>query len=341
MQDRSGLTIRRYIASMLNHLKSLQAARNEQFDSVSTEDTVPVSTDNGYHFVQARGGFRYLGSNALLAARPDFLSVPGASPASTATRLEFPPVASLAGIVDSQWHQVLVGRYVQVLHKMYPVIDANQPCLQQPPGPSSNLSTFESFLSKMVCSIACHCLPGNDNSLVLLSDALYAEALVSLESITTDQDVEALQAILLLALRSLFDAQKGNIGQQVTFAQRLLTELGSRDVEDARATLQRLQCAVYCIGSEAATVLDRPPAVIAPVSGTLVYTLMVLILKSRTTNLLSARLTRTCFCARCIQRNRGRRVKSPLMGSKSLYKPSSKRSSTRLAFSRRCAKACS
>ncbi len=230
MQDRSGLTIRRYIASMLNHLKSLQAARNEQFDSVSTEDTVPVSTDNGYHFVQARGGFRYLGSNALLAARPDFLSVPGAGPASTATRLEFPPVASLAGIVDSQWHQVLVGRYVQVLHKMYPVIDANQPCLQQPPGPSSNLSTFESFLSKMVCSIACHCLPGNDNSLVLLSDALYAEALVSLESITTDQDVEALQAILLLALRSLFDAQKGNIGQQVTFAQRLLTELGSRDV---------------------------------------------------------------------------------------------------------------
>merc|ERR1712000_124189 len=158
---------RKYIASMLNHLKSLQAARNKQFDTVSTEDTVPVSTDNGYHFVQARGGFRYLGSNALLAARPDFLSVPGAGPASTATRLEFPPVASLAGLVDSQWHQVLVGRYVQVLHKMYPVIDANQPCLQQQLGLS----------------------------------------------------LEALQAILLLALRSLFDAQKGNIGQQVTFAQ--------------------------------------------------------------------------------------------------------------------------
>ncbi len=106
MQDRSGLTIRRYIASMLNHLKSLQAARNKQFDTVSTEDTVPVSTDNGYHFVQARGGFRYLGSNALLAARPDFLSVPGAGPASTATRLEFPPVASLAASGIKSW---LVG----------------------------------------------------------------------------------------------------------------------------------------------------------------------------------------------------------------------------------------
>ncbi|KAF9891708.1 hypothetical protein FE257_003720 [Aspergillus nanangensis] len=110
----------------------------------------------------------------------------------------------------------------------------------------------------MIYSIACHCLPANDTRLVVLSDALYREAAVHIQCITRDQGIEALQAILLLALRSQFDANTGSLGQLVAFAHRLEIQLNSPETQERTATLQWLRCTVYCLSQQLSSALDRP-----------------------------------------------------------------------------------
>ncbi|EXJ90967.1 hypothetical protein A1O1_04074 [Capronia coronata CBS 617.96] len=155
-------------------------------------------------------------------------------------------------------HQFLVSKYLSTIHGLYPVLDPAMPFLTECPTSLTDMPTSELFMLHMVYSIACHCLPGNDRQLVLLSDTFYREALVHAEKITAELNVEALQAVLLLALRSLFDAQNGSLGQQVAFAYRLEVELGAREVEESTPALQQLRESIFCIGNQVATALDRP-----------------------------------------------------------------------------------
>ncbi|KAL2434956.1 hypothetical protein ABEF95_011368 [Exophiala dermatitidis] len=162
-------------------------------------------------------------------------------------------------------HRYLVNRYCETVHGLYPIIDGALPYLEEPPDSLSALTPSESFVLHMVYSIACHCLPGNDCQLLLLSDVFYRQALVHVERITAELNLEALQAVSLLALRSTFDAQNGNLGQQIAFAHRLEVELSAREVEDTTTpALRRLRTSIFSLGNQVATVLDRPSGLMEP-----------------------------------------------------------------------------
>lgn len=163
-------------------------------------------------------------------------------------------------------HHFLVSKYFETLHGLFPVVDRELPYLKEPPTSISGLFPSESFMLNMVYSIACHCLPGNDRQLVLLSDAFYREALVHVEKITAELSLEALQAVMLLALRSIFDAQNGSLGQQVAFAHRLEVELSAREVDESAPELQQLRTSIFCIGNQVASALDRPSGLVESVS---------------------------------------------------------------------------
>lgn len=156
---------------------------------------------------------------------------------------------------------------MDTLHNLFPVFDDDQ-ALYVLHAPRQNRSPGQTFLLKMVYSLACHCLPVNDNRLVDLSGSLYRESLIYIDTLLKDHSIEAVQGILLLALRSSFDATTGNIGQLVNFSYRLLIELSSHSVLQMSQTMGRLQCTVYCLTGLVAGALDRPYDVAEPVSHT-------------------------------------------------------------------------
>jgi hypothetical protein len=164
-------------------------------------------------------------------------------------------------------HRFLVGKYFDTLQELYPILDPTLPYWEHPSVSSADLNPSECFNLHMVYSIACHCLPGNDCQLVLLSDTFYREALTYADQVTAELTVEALQAVVLLAVRSLYDPQNGSLGQQVAFAHRMEVELSTREVaEENSLLLERLRQAIFCIGTQVGTALDRPSGLIDPVS---------------------------------------------------------------------------
>lgn len=153
-------------------------------------------------------------------------------------------------------HMFLITTYMNALHKAFPIIDLEQAGVQQLLV-GQNRSSWDLFLLHMIDSIACHCLPSNDCRLLLLSDALLKAALVHFDKLAIHHNIETLQAVLLLAVRSLFDAQNGNIGQKIAFANRLEMELRGLDEEENGSVLRRLRAVMYCLYSRFSSPLDR------------------------------------------------------------------------------------
>lgn len=233
-------------------MRSLEAAGGKE----TPNHPAPVNIGS---IVKVRNSYPCLGKNAPLAASAAADAVRRSLPESNCIYL---PVSST--VIDDAMHHFLIDRYMNTLHDLFPVFDSDQDLYvlrtlrQDSPG--------QTFLLKMVYSLACHCLPGNDNRLVDLSDALYREALIHIDTLLKDHSIEAVQGMLLLALRSTFDATTGSIGQLVNFSHRLLIELTSHSVLQMTQTTDRLQCTVYCLAGLVAGALDRPYDVSEPVS---------------------------------------------------------------------------
>ncbi|EXJ92803.1 hypothetical protein A1O3_01357 [Capronia epimyces CBS 606.96] len=261
---------RTYIASLVDHLRALEAtsASATAGATAGASPSAPTSTSTStsltrpaeHHFIHVHGAYRYLGVRAPLAVQDDRIVI--SSPELRANATCPPLVVPPQSLMGSGMHQFLVSCYLETLHGLYPVLDAALVYLTEPPTSLSDLAASESFMLHMVYSIACHCLRANDCQLVLLSDSFYREALVHAEKITAELNLDALQAVLLLALRSLFDAQNGSLGQQIAFAHRLEVELGAREVEESTPALQQLRASIFCIGNQVASALDRPSGLV-------------------------------------------------------------------------------
>jgi hypothetical protein len=168
-------------------------------------------------------------------------------------------------VVKPSMHQFLLETYFSELHPLFPFLDTTLVFLSPQSPCSQELLPSEAFILHMVYSIACHCVPNSGNQLLSLSDACYARALNHIESATANVTVGSLQSITLLALRSLFDPQKGNFGQQVTFAARLAIDIGGQDIPAREETMKNIHTSIYCMESQFTAVLDRPPFLPEPV----------------------------------------------------------------------------
>ncbi|KIV92822.1 hypothetical protein PV10_04088 [Exophiala mesophila] len=253
---------RRYVASMISHLKQLEARSLAKSDAGMESRAGSLSSFESHQVFPVRHSISDLGEDGPAAVHGEFTlrwrddmaaSVP-CPPLSTACQ----------ALIDQDLHDFLISTFVDTLQGPYPILDSNSPFLQRPLSHCDKLSPWETCSLKMVYSIACHCIPANDTRLVLLSDVLYKEATGYVEEITADQNVESLQTIVLLALRGQFDGRNGSAGQQIAFAHRLETELTSREADEAVPALQRLKRIIYCISNQVSTALDRPSGLAAP-----------------------------------------------------------------------------
>jgi hypothetical protein len=123
--------------------------------------------------------------------------------------------------VGPKMHQYLLNVYFTEIHPLYPFLDTSPVFLSAHEDPSRKLHPSEEFILQMVYSVACQCATGRGNQLLLLSDACHSRALEHIDIATANLTMITLQAIALLALRSLFDPKKGNFGQLITVGARL------------------------------------------------------------------------------------------------------------------------
>ncbi|KIW17141.1 hypothetical protein PV08_04332 [Exophiala spinifera] len=256
----TSLTLLRYIASLVDHLKSLEA--DHPADAASSATRESTASSRRPRFVHVRDSFRYLGANAPLA-NSTFNSLASQSPLRSnqaSSRLGIP----LTWSWDAGSHQYLVNMYFATIHQVYPILDPESALFSDPQRRQIELSPFEAFVLNIVYSISCHCLPGNNPQLALLSDTYHREALTYADKVTAELNLEALQAVNLLALRSLFDSQTGSLGQQIAFAHRLELELSAREVDETSHALIALRATTYCVGNQMATALDRPSGLVEP-----------------------------------------------------------------------------
>ncbi|OAL33530.1 hypothetical protein AYO20_07216 [Fonsecaea nubica] len=151
--------------------------------------------------------------------------------------LELPVNFTNGSSVSSEMHTFLMERYFHVIHKVYPVFD----------WPSEFfIVTSQTYGSNRFLL------------LVLLSDELYRHAVAHAEDVMSQISVEALQAVLLLALRCLFDPRKGSLGQMIAFSKSLMTELASRGVLENSPLELPLRCMLSCLDNLVGSALDRP-----------------------------------------------------------------------------------
>ena len=253
----------RYIASLVDHLQALEGTQDKKTDKREAAELQSTLTFDQQSFVHVRGALRYLGGQAPLGtpANPASESANGLRTKSSPPLVQIPWSMS----IDGGMPQYLSDRYFATLHQVYPILNPDSPFLTRPPR-WADASPFEAFTLNMVYSIACHCLPGNNTQLTLLSETFYREALAHADKVTAELNLEALQGVVLLALRSLFDSQEGSLGQQVAFAHRLEVELSAKEMDETSSALDTLRSAIYCIGSQMATGLDRPSGLAEPVS---------------------------------------------------------------------------
>lgn len=259
----TSLTTTRYIASLVEHLRSLEA-RGHPTDEASSAEPEATALSPRPRFVHVRDAFRYLGANAPLgnSASNSLASQGHLRSTQASPQLQIP----LTWSWDAGSHQYLVDMYFATIHQVYPILDPESPLFTDPHLRQTESSPFEAFALNIVYSISCHCLPGNNTQLVLLSDTYHREALTHADKVTAELNLEALQAVNLLALRSLFDSQTGSLGQQVAFAHRLEMELSAREVEETSQALSALRATTYCVGNQMSTALDRPSGLVEPVS---------------------------------------------------------------------------
>ncbi|KAF7186395.1 hypothetical protein HII31_12252 [Pseudocercospora fuligena] len=167
---------------------------------------------------------------------------------------------------DQAMHEFLVASYLEHVHQLYPILASDDFCLQKHQPAKTELGPRGLFIMYMVYSIACHTLPGNDPRMVLLSDTAFDAAKGSLGAVTEKADAEALQAVCLLALRSLFEPQTGNLSQQLAFAQRLLVEVKVRDIGSAGPDHHQFAPILFCLGMQSAAAYSKKSAFPQPPS---------------------------------------------------------------------------
>lgn len=174
------------------------------------------------------------------------------------------------GVVDHEVHKYLVTTYFKDIHCLYPFLDGSLPFLSPDwfmSSGSSGLAPWERFILELVYSIACHhildhVLTDHDRYCYReLSDECYHRSLGYINQATADTTMATLQAIVLLALHTLFAPQNGNFGQLIGFAARLAIDLGVGDKQgftDEEVKMQRIHASIYCMENQFATTMDRP-----------------------------------------------------------------------------------
>lgn len=217
---------------------------NRGFEDAKIAQLVPV-----------RNTMRYLGSRAALATHLGVLET-GGNQGPTAG-MQLPGNVFERWALSPEMHTFLMDMYRQQIHNAYPVFDWPME-FDTTTTPAEESSNVMRFIRPMVYSIACHCLPGNDTRLVLLSSELYQQAAASADELLYTVSVEALQVTLLLAIRSLFVPGDGSIGQQISFAKSMMMELVVRGLFVHNKLESILRRTLYCLEETLSSVLDRP-----------------------------------------------------------------------------------
>ncbi|KAL4911376.1 hypothetical protein BDW74DRAFT_164888 [Aspergillus multicolor] len=226
---------REYISAMVDHLRSLEAARDR---TVQTRfPSVPVTSPGTV--MNTGRSYQFLGNRApLITAAAANWKRQSIDMCPT-----LPSSFSGMGLVNASMHHSLVDKYLHVVDELFPVFDDRPVDFLESIRNSINPAREQTFVLTIVYSIACHCLPGNDNRLVYLSNALYQESMAHFESVMKDNGVGALRAVILLAIHGIFDGRTGSIGQLVNFAHRLEIELSSHTIPETISQLQRMRSA--------------------------------------------------------------------------------------------------
>lgn len=239
--------VSRHIDSLVRRLKHADAR----------PPALPNTRSPEYHFVDVRGAFRLAGLRSHLAGRHS-QAVERETARPSQDYPHCPPFDMPSGLdINAQMHAFLMDKYLNICHTVYPILEDDLPLLHDPSFVGTEIDPWQHFVLNMVYAIGCHCLAKNDPRLVMLSESCYRAAQMHFEGIMSELNTEALQAVLLLALYSLFDPQKGNIGQQIAFAHRLEVELTEREGENLGPTLSRLRKVTFCLGTQVSSVLDR------------------------------------------------------------------------------------
>ncbi|KAL5387383.1 hypothetical protein DPSP01_003604 [Paraphaeosphaeria sporulosa] len=265
--------------------------KNEFFksDSVVSEPLVhPVQPE--HFFAEAAGSYRYLGAEACLVKSPrqkaKELNWGVGDEDDDEWRISIQQS-------DAKNHE-LVEVYIEQIQALYPILDVSARYLASEL--PSDLTAVELFHLNMIYSIGCHVTPlilskkvrqregfgkiGNPSddrlwsrtgrhtyrmahtqNYTLLAQNFLETAELYMEAATADATVEGLRAILLLAINSLFDPLRGNIGQQIAIATRLALALEQKSHDMSPSDLDmvhRMHTTIFSLENEIATVLDRP-----------------------------------------------------------------------------------
>ncbi|KAJ4355762.1 uncharacterized protein N0V89_003782 [Didymosphaeria variabile] len=272
-------------------------AKNEIFRTESVVSETPGHPVHPEHyFAEAAGSYRYLGSEACLVK----------SPRQKAKELNWPSEEDDDWRIsirqsDAKNHE-LVEVYLEQIQTLYPILDLSARYL----GPElpNDLTEVELFDLNMIYSIGCHVTPlilskkirqredfgklwnpsddqlwnvsgrhtyrmAHTQNYTLLAQHFLETAELYMEAATADATIQGLRAILLLAINSLFDPLKGNIGQQIALATRLAIALEQKGHElspNDMITIRRMHTTIFSLENEIATVLDRPATFPEPVS---------------------------------------------------------------------------
>ncbi|KAF2165247.1 hypothetical protein M409DRAFT_56119 [Zasmidium cellare ATCC 36951] len=225
---------RSYILELVQRLHQLKNGDVDWRSESSLNTPHPA-----YHFTNVRNAYRLIGLHAPLFTKTSSHH-PSESKQFQGQDRSYPPLEPPNGLaISSELHYFLVENYMEKCNTVYPILEAGRTVLQQDPSQSNSISPWTYFVLNMSC---------------------YRAAQTCFESVMSELDVEALQAVLLLALYSLFDPQQGNIGQQIAFAHRLEIELAEREADSLDgldSSLGRLRKVIFYLGTQVSSVLER------------------------------------------------------------------------------------
>lgn len=264
-------------SSTLTHSSPADIETPSTIASSSTMQSEPVEPEPQHYehyFAKAGGSYRYLGANSCLVKSP---------------RLQQAEIRTPVIQDDNDWELVwkgssktydLVKTYLDVVQPLYPVLDPGVRFLA--PDPPTNLVPAELFCLNMVCSISCYIQPARNRQdyqsfpdykwkssgkldfhhfasekFRCLAQSYFSQAMEHLEATTVGSTIITLQAVLLLAINSLFDPKSGNIGQQIALASRLALNLEARCPQDEKL-VHDMHSTIFSIENEIAATLDRP-----------------------------------------------------------------------------------
>jgi hypothetical protein len=300
--------------------------KNEFFKT----DPVASEPHPEHYFAEAAGSYRYLGSEACLVK----------SPRQKAKELHWPVDEDDDWRISIQQSDAknyeLVEVFIEQIQSLYPILDLSARYLASEL--PSDLNEVEMFHLNMIYSIGCHVTPlilskkirqqegfgklwypaddklwntsgrhtyrmAHTQNYTLLAHNYLETAELYIEAATADATIEGLRAILLLAINSLFDPLKGNIGQQIALATRLALALEQKGHELSPSEMNMVRCmhtAIFSLENEIATVLDRPATFPEPVSLRSLAKLLTMLTLSRMVTCVLTSLDRPIMYVRSI-----------------------------------------